>query len=440
MEFVESQTLEFKERFNDSCKHTIVAFLSHGSGVIYVGVNKYGKPVKLDDIDAIQRDISNFIIDQVSPRCVDLVKTSLEEIDGFTVIKIEVTKGDKLFYIKKYGLSVKGCYVRVGSTTREMSDEDIKRKYELTLALPRPDIVKMVAYHQNLTFSVLKIYLNEHKVSFEEESFAETFELLTESGKFNEMAYLLSDQFNESIKVCRFEKDGRLTLRQEFGRGCLFKIYYDVKDYMRNQINIPKTTFDGGQRHDIYLYDETAFEEAWKNAILHNDYAEQQYPAIYLYHDHLEVFSNGYPLRNVTLEEFLKGKSRPINKALAKIAMNIEITDQTGKGNKDIVREYGKEVFEISEHVLSVNIPYNKAALVGNNDHNFTDNFTENFTEKEIKIMALIRTNRHVTTSQMAHELGVSRQTINTLIKKLKEKNVLIRANGDKGGYWEIKE
>ena len=36
MEFVESQTLEFKEQFNDSCKHTIVAFLSHGSGTIYI--------------------------------------------------------------------------------------------------------------------------------------------------------------------------------------------------------------------------------------------------------------------------------------------------------------------------------------------------------------------------------------------------------------------
>ena len=133
MEFVESQTLEFKEQFNDSCKHTIVAFLSHGSGTIYIGINKNGKPVKLDDIDAIQRDVSNFLIDQVSPRCIELVKTSLEDVDGYTVIKINVTQGDKLFYIKKYGLSVKGCYIRVGSTTREMTDEEIKRKYESTL-------------------------------------------------------------------------------------------------------------------------------------------------------------------------------------------------------------------------------------------------------------------------------------------------------------------
>jgi predicted HTH transcriptional regulator len=62
-----------------------------------------------------------------------LVKTSLEDVGGYTVIKIEVNQGDKLFYIKKYGLSVKGCYIRIGSTTREMTDEEIMAKYESNL-------------------------------------------------------------------------------------------------------------------------------------------------------------------------------------------------------------------------------------------------------------------------------------------------------------------
>ena len=141
MELIESQTLELKEKFNDSCKHTIVAFLSHGNGTIYIGVNDAGKLVKIDDINETQKEISNFIADQVSPRCVDLVKTELEDIDGHTVIRIDVKQGDKLFYIKKYGLSVKGCYIRVGSTTREMSDEEIMVKYEANM--PKPDIIDL---------------------------------------------------------------------------------------------------------------------------------------------------------------------------------------------------------------------------------------------------------------------------------------------------------
>ena len=130
-------------------------------------------------------DISNFIIDQVSPRCVELVKTSLEEIEGFTVIKIVVTQGDKLFYIKKYGLSVKGCYVRVGSTTREMSDEAIKNKYESTLVIPEKDITEIEAYHQNLTFAHMKNYLVSKGFHINEDTFAANYKLLTKDGKYN---------------------------------------------------------------------------------------------------------------------------------------------------------------------------------------------------------------------------------------------------------------
>lgn len=43
--------------------------------------------------------------------------------------------------------------------------------------------------------------------------------------------------------------------------------------------------------------------------------------------------SHGYALKNDTLEEFIRGVSKPINIQLSKIAINLDITDQTGKGN-----------------------------------------------------------------------------------------------------------
>ena len=44
---------------------------------------------------------------------------------------------------------------------------------------------------------------------------------------------------------------------------------------MRNQVNIPRTYFDHGQRRDEFLYDEVSFAEAWKNAIIHNNYENE---------------------------------------------------------------------------------------------------------------------------------------------------------------------
>lgn len=73
--------------------------------------------------------------------------------------------------------------------------------------------------------------------------------------------------------------------------------------------------------------------------------------------------SHGDPLRRMTREEFLRGKSKPLNAKLMKIAINIELTDQTGKGNKDIVKAYGPGAFEFSDSFLTVRIPYNPFAL-----------------------------------------------------------------------------
>ena len=330
-------------------------------------------------------------------------------------------------------------YIRIGSS------KELLRKYpnheaKLWKLLNNEEItiVEKKARRQNLTFEVLKIYLNEHKVSFTNDNFDETFELRNAEGFYNEMAYLLSDQFNESVKVCRFKGDGgNLVLRQEFGRGCLFKIYNDVKDYMRNQVNIPRTYFDHGQRRDEFLYDEVSFVEAWKNAILHNNYVEEQYPAIYLFDDHLEVFSNGNPLKNVTIDEFLRGKSRPINRALTKIAMNIDITDQTGKGNKDIVKEYGPDAFEISENLLTVKIPYNPLALNHEYVNDAKNDAKNDGKTLEEKIIDLIQENNKITKVIMAEKTGVSKATIERCIKSSSK---IFYVGSKKGGHWEVKE
>jgi predicted HTH transcriptional regulator len=337
-------------------------------------------------------------------------------------------------------MTPKGCHYRVGTKCQEMTPEEIEKRFVATLNVPTPDICEMKSRRQDLSFEVLKIYLKEHRVEFKDEYFDSTFELRNEEGKYNEMAYLLSDQFNESIKVCRFKgKGGNLVMRKEFGNGCLFKIYNEVKDYMQSQENIVKTYFDAGTRRDEYLYNQVAFVEAWKNAILHNNYAEKQYPAIYLFDDHLEVFSNGNPLRNVSFDEFIMGKSRPINRQLTKIAMNIDITDQTGKGNKDIVEIYGKDAFEIMEHTLTVKIPYNKLAMDLNTTSDDAQNDAQNDAQKtlEEKIIFIIKGNDKITRIKMAELLGVSKPTIERAIKA---SNKIKYVGPSKGGHWEITE
>jgi predicted HTH transcriptional regulator len=68
----------------------------------------------------------------------------------------------------------------------------------------------------------------------------------------------------------------------------------------------------------------------------------------------------------------------------------------------------------------------------------FTEKITEKLTEKASVILQLVRENPFISTTEMARQLGVSRQTIAKTILLLKKQNLLRRIGPDKGGHWEL--
>ncbi|MBO6262018.1 MAG: putative DNA binding domain-containing protein [Bacilli bacterium] len=434
MEFVESQTLEFKEQFNDSCKHTIVAFLSHGSGTIYIGINKNGKPVKLDDIDAIQRDISNFLIDQVSPRCIELVKTSLEDVGGYTVIKINVTQGDKLFYIKKYGLSVKGCYIRVGSTTREMTDEEIMTKYESNL--PEPLMREYESPSQKLTFDILKTSLREHGFHINDGTFLDNYKLLTSKGKYNLIADLFADENDISIKIARFEgtTKAKLIERTEYGYKSIILAIRRTLDRFE-ALNITKSTIKVPQRVDKKLFNMDALREAFINAIAHTKWTEFNPPQIQVFSNRIEIISTGRPIKDLSKEDFFKGVSKQRNPELMRILHDLEFVEQTGFGVPTIVDAYGTSAYEFLDNFVKVTIPFDEEVMTMVNK-DVTDNVTDNVTESDEQIIIkLIKDNPSCTRNDMAKAIG---KTVRTVQRVLNASTKIRRVGGDYGGHWEV--
>lgn len=140
--------------------------------------------------------------------------------------------------------------------------------------------------------------------------------------------------------------------------------------------NTVRSYFEQGKliRRDEFLFDYTAFREAWANACLHNDYSTHLGPSVYLYSDHLEIFSYVSPLKVQSKEMFLKGISKPINPELAAIFMKIGESEESGKGINTIINIYGKEVFEYSDTCLIINIPYNKQVLMTTKNQNVYQN------------------------------------------------------------------
>lgn len=57
----ESNRIEFKVELNDKLEKEVVAFLNNKEGgILYVGVDDNGKPVRISDIDSTQLKIADF--------------------------------------------------------------------------------------------------------------------------------------------------------------------------------------------------------------------------------------------------------------------------------------------------------------------------------------------------------------------------------------------
>lgn len=106
----------------------IVVFLNTCDGSVYVGIKDDGTAVGIADIDKTSLDISNIIADQIEPSSRGLVSIETPIIDGKQIVRVDIRKGSKLYYIKKYGMSSAGCFERIGTSSRGMTTEQIQKR------------------------------------------------------------------------------------------------------------------------------------------------------------------------------------------------------------------------------------------------------------------------------------------------------------------------
>lgn len=461
MIFKEDQHMELKENpKSGTIVNEIVAFLNACDGKIYIGVKDDGTVVGIDDIDKASVSVSNVIVDQIEPNPRGLVSVETPIIDGKHVIEISVRKGNKLYYVKKYGMSSAGCFERIGTSSRGMTPEQIAKRM-LSSLKPEIKITSMPSEKKGLTFRTIELLYAQEGMSVNAPSFAKNEGFYDEDGNYNILAELLSDENRFSIKVVRFDgndKGSDILLRNEYGYQCLITAMKNAQSFCTDVLNQTKTVFhSNGYREDIPLFDRIAFREAWYNACLHNDWVDGTPPAIYVFNNRLEIISTGGLPRNMTKEDFFGGVSKPVNESLTKIFIKLGLIEQTGHGVSVIVDKYGRDAFTFLDNFLQVTITFNykldeyiKAQENPNSTNDGTERVTDNGTERVIdssndrkdlsdeeKLIRAIKENPEITTAEMVRLLNKSRRTVSRIIAKSSK---IIRVGPDFGGHWEIKE
>ena len=448
MIFQETETSELKRVLNDTLPKEIDAFLNSFDGNIYIGVEDDGTVIGVENLDDIQKRIADIITTQILPNPQEYVTLGTQYVDGKNVVVISVRKGKSLYYIKKYGRSAAGCFIRVGTSCRSMTEEQIEQRYIATLSIPRKTMKEELSPRQDLTFNQFQTLLTFKNVHYNKETFEQNYNLRNSDDKFNYIAFLVSDQNDTSIKVVRFNgvTKAEFLSRKEFDNGCIFKQMEDALEYSLNVLNIIQTNIVGKERVDTPYFNSEAFREAWFNAVCHNLWVEKVPPAIYGFDDRVEIISYGLLKDGMTKDEFFMGISNPVNEEFAKIFMQLHYMEQSGKGVPTVVAKYGKEVYHFGTSFIQCILPYNiidkqkQERLLGRNALSGTINGTINGTiklsETATIVYELMKEDVKVTKSQLSQKAGKSIRTISRAIDELKNNGLLLGRTSNKNGEW----
>ena len=434
--YIESETLELKEKYSDTITKEIVSFLNSSGGTIIIGVKDNGIVVGVEKIDEVLRKISDIITSQIEPNPQDEISSELKFDDGKTIIVININKGQNHIYCsKKYGFSSSGCTIRIGTTCKEMTPEQIKIRYEKRF-IDTEYMLKKRANSSALSFKELKIYYSEKGYHLDDQSFEANLNLKNEHGEYNLLAELLSDNNNIPFIFVKFKGTNKASIsqRSDYGYGCLLTTYDKIKNRLQAEnVSISDTTVR--PRKDIFLFNYDCVNEAVLNALVHNDWTITE-PQISMFEDRIEILSHGGLPNGMTKKQFFDGISKPRNTTLMRIFLNMGLTEHTGHGIPTIVNTYGEEAFEIEDNYIRCTIHFDKHVL----DEIVIKNVGLNvgLTKTEKKVIQFLIESSNLTSVELAEKVGVTKRTIERALKSLQEKNIIERIGSKRDGSWIV--
>lgn len=426
----ETSNVEFKRELNDKFEKEVVSFLNAKGGHIFIGISDDGSTYGVENIDELQLAIKNMIKDRIATSPVGFFEIIAEQKDSKNILHIIIASGnEKPYYIKKYGMCPQGAYTRVGSYCVQLTEKQI---FDLYSRRTRTSLINIISPTQELTFTQLRIYYDEIGYQFTSNTFKQ-FHFQLETGEYNYLAYLLSDQNALVINVGKFKGDNVVELEEmkSYSNQSLIKTTHEIIEFIDKQNKI-FTTITSSKRKDEYLFDSIAMREAIVNALVHSDYRYENTPTFRIFDNHIEIISVGGLPEGIEKSEFLSGYMSPKKPQLMKIFKDLGFVEHMGTGIIRILSKYDESIFTFSSNFIKVSIPFNKEK----NSSYSNKTSTKNVSKRQLKIMELIKEN--LTQDEIADKLGVSRFTIIRDIKLLKQNGFLSRVGSNKTGFWKI--
>ena len=452
MKYLETEKIELKSNLNHTFEKEVVAFLNSHDGVIYVGVENDGSICGVQNLDEAMKKISDIISTSIMPNPQELVKVRAVYVESKFIIEIEVKKGNALYYINKYGRSSKGCYIRVGTSCRSMTEEQIENSFKLSVS--RSDIlIESVSIYKPITFKQLKIYYESMDLHLNNDNFLSNLNLINKNGEFNKLAELLSDMNHIGFFYARFKGKDKSCYSEtiDYGNQCIITTMERIIDRLEAE-NIGRSDITSAKRIDKRLVDMECLREAVCNAVAHNDWENSRVPIVYRFEDRFEIISYGGLPSGQTKEDFLKGISKPRSESLMRILRDLGYVERTGHGVLSIIDKYGENAFCFGDDYIIVTLPFNKDVINNLDDVLFAqkDELMDKKANKRankrankncvdiIKLIEELENNPTTSVRSLSKIFNVNEKAMRVNIEKLRKNGILTRVGSNKTGKWIV--
>lgn len=413
----ETENIEFKSGFTEAIYKEVIAFANTGGGVLYIGIDNDGNAVGLDHVDDEYTRITNGIRDAILPDVTMFVKYTIQEK---RIVRITISEGtNKPYYLRSKGLKPSGVYVRQGPSSVQASSEQIRQMIKEN---DGDDFESMRSLEQSLTFTSAATAFKRYGTEFSEEKYLILGMIHQNDGLFTNLALLMSDQCQHTIKVAVFGDEQNTTFKdnQEF-KGSIFKQIDEAFHYIMLS-NRTSSDFRGLERIEKSDYPEAALREVLLNSVVHRDYSFSGSIIININDKQMEFVSIGGLLPGLTAEDIRSGISQPRNKNLAEVFHRLKLIEAYGTGIRRIYKLYEncsvQPRIEVTPNTFKMILPNMSASAPAPKNTYLSP-------QKE-QILSFISRNGQITEAEIMNLLGVKRTRAYTLAKQMCDEKLIV--------------
>lgn len=440
---LENKTTEFKREYMDDIKYAVIAFANTDGGKIYIGMNDDGTARGVEDVDGTMLRVTNMIRDAVRPDVTMFMECGVEIIDGKNIVILIIQRGtSRPYYLHGKGVRPEGVYVRQGASSVPASETAILNMIKETSGDRYEDGRSI---NQQLTFEKTAAYFKKKKVEFGENQ-KRTLNIISEDGTYSNLGMLLSDQCVHTIKMAVFDGSVKSVFRDRKElSGSLLEQLEEAYAYI-DSFNRTRSEFEGLDRIDKRDYPPEALREALLNAIVHRDYAISSATLISIFDDRIELVTIGGLVRGITFDDIMLGVSVLRNQHLANVFYRLRLIEAYGTGMLKINECYAdydvKPQIEATNNAFKITLPNtNYKKNVSTENHVKTNPIKAIPADmREEIVIGLFENSDTISRKDVEVALKVSQATAISVLRKMVEKEILIKKNGGKYLRYRLKE